>query len=428
MRALPGKVKHTFITYKTPIAYASSSLIKAFATLVAGFFIAKFIAPEDLGLWTTLSLFITYALFLQGGIINGLNLELPLSFGEGKNKKGRLMVSVAQTFTLCVSIAFFIVGLSLYFFFPFESDKIKYGVLAISIIIVFTFYQNHLLSTFRSNNSFLKLSYLQIIDAIVNLITILLVFYFSYYGMLVKAVIVIILFVILLHLQRPIKVNFKWDQKVFFKLLKIGFPIFVLAYIESLALTFDKLMLLKFSDLQSLGIYSFALYALVFSTLLSNSIASYIYPKMSYQYGKDKNALILWQYVKKITILLLVIQLPLFAIGYFIIPELIPKFFPNYTASIIPMQILLFAGIMKGAVIGVNVIWSMKKWKYMIIYQVSYSILVISLIYLFLNLYSDKTIGVAFGLMYANVANLLLGIFLSYKATHNNDKIICSES
>lgn len=422
MGALPEKVKQTFITYKTPIVYASSSVIKAFATLVAGFFIAKFIAPEDLGLWTTLSLFITYSLCLQGGVINGLNLELPLSFGEGKNKRGRLMVSVTQTFTLVLSFVFFLVGFLLYLFFPFENEKVKYGVLAVSFIIIFTFYQNHLLSTFRSNNSFLKLSYLQIVDATVNLITILLVFYFSYYGMLMKAVLVIILFVTLLHLNRPIKVAMKWDKKVFFQLLKVGFPIFILAYVESLALTFDKLMLIKYTDLKNVGFYSFALYALTFSTLFSNSIASYIYPKMSFQYGKDKNKLILWKYVKKITVLLLVIQIPLFVAGYFLVPKIVSELFPNYSESIIPMQILLFAGIMKGSVIGVNVIWSMKKWKYMIIYQVSYAVLVLSFIYLFLNIYPNKIIGVSFGLMYANIANLIIGVFLSYKATHTHIK------
>lgn len=419
MRALPEKVKHTFITYKTPIVYASSSLIKAFATLAAGFFIAKFISPEDLGLWTTLSLFITYALFLQGGVINGLNLELPLSFGEGKNKKGRLMVSVTQTFTLYISIIFLFIGIILYIFFPFENMKVKYGVLAVSFIIVLTFYQNHLLSTFRSNNSFLKLSYLQIVDAFVNIITLLLVFYFSYYGMLLKAVIVIISFVAILHLNRPIKVSMKWDKKVFFNLLKVGFPIFILAYIESLALTFDKLILISYSDLKNLGFYSFALYALTFSTLFSNSIASYIYPKMSFQYGKDKNTLILWKYVKKITVILLIIQLPLFFVGYVVIPKLVTDLFPNYIESIIPMQILLLAGIMKGSVIGVNVIWSMKKWKYMIIYQVLYSVLIVACTFLFLKLFDNKIIGVSFGILLANSLNLLSGIYLSYKATHS---------
>lgn len=420
MRAVPRKIKQGFVTYKTPLVYASSSIIKAFATLVAGFFIAKYVSPEDLGLWTTLSLFVTYALFLQGGVINGLNLELPLSFGEGKNKRARLYASVGQTFTVCASIILLIIGIVLYFFFPFENLKIKYGVLGISVIIAATFYQNYLLSTFRSNNAFLKLSYLQIIDAFVNILTIILVFYFSYYGMLLKAVLVIVVFVSILHFNRPLKVKLKWDKKIFFKLLKVGLPIFVLAYLESFALTFDKILIIKYSDLKSLGIYSFALYALTFSTLFSNALASYIYPKMTYSYGKDKNKLILWQYVKKITILLLVAQLPIVALGYYLIPPLVSTYFPAYNESIVPMQILLLAGILKGSVVGVNVIWSIRKWNYMIIYQVTYSLLFFGFIYLFINIYTDKINGVAIGVMMANAINLIMGISLSYKATHSH--------
>lgn len=418
MRTVPGKIKQGFVTYKTPIIYASSSIIKAVATLFAGFFIAKFISPEDLGLWSTLSLFITYALFLQGGVINGLNLELPLTFGQGKNRKAMLYASVGQTFTFFASLFLLAVGVCIYFFYPFENLKIRYGVLGISIIIVATFYQNYLLSTFRSNNTFLKLSYLQIIDAFVNIGTIALVVYFAFYGLLLKGVIVIIVFVGMLHFCRPIKVKLQWDQRIFFKLLKTGLPIFLLSYLEAFALTVDKIVIIKYSDLENLGFYSFALYALVFSTLFSNALASYIYPKMTFKYGQDKNKLILWKYVKQITILLLAVQLPLFIVGYFVIPPVIHTYFPVYAESILPMQILLFAGIMKGSVVGVNVLWSMKKWKFMIIYQGGYALLLVGFIYFFVNFFSNKIVGVAVGMMGANIINLFIGIYLSYLATH----------
>lgn len=418
MRALPQRIKHGIVKYKTPLVYATSSIFKAFATLLAGFFIARYISPEDLGLWSTLSLFITYSLFLQGGVINGLNLELPLAFGEGKNKRAYRYASVAQTFTLYSSVFLILVGLLMYFFFPFGSMKVRYGVLAISLIIVVTFYQNYLLSTFRSNNAFLKLSYLQIIDAVFNIVTIILVVYFAYYGLLLKAVLVLVVFVALLHFFRPVRVNLSWDKKVFLKLLKVGLPIFALAYLEAFALTFDKIFLLKYSTLKNVGFYSFALYALTFSTLFSNALASYIYPKMTFRYGQDKNKLILWQYVKKITIILLMMQLPIFVVGYFAIPPVIKTYFPVYSESIVAMQILLFAGIMKGSVIGVNVIWSIKKWNYMIIYQVSYALVLLLSIFIFINVYDDKIVAVALGMMCANIINLIMGLFLSYKATH----------
>ena len=46
------------------------------------------------------------------------------------------------------------------------------------------------------------------------------------------------------------------------KLIKVGFPIFSLAYVESIASTIDKVWLIKFSDLTNLGLYSFGLYAI----------------------------------------------------------------------------------------------------------------------------------------------------------------------
>jgi O-antigen/teichoic acid export membrane protein len=238
--------------------------------------------------------------------------------------------------------------------------------------------------------------------------------------MLLKAVIVLIVFVTILHFYRPLKVNLKWDKTVFLKLLKVGLPIFALAYLESFALTFDKILLIKYTSLKELGYYSFALYALLFSTLFSNALASYIYPKMTFKYGQDKNKLILWQYVKKITILLLLVQLPMFIAGYYIIPPAINRFFPNYIPSIVPMQILLFAGIMKGSVVGVNVIWSIKKWNFMILYQVSSAVFLFVFIFLFVNLYANKITGVAVGMLVANVTSLITGIFLAYKATHSN--------
>ncbi|WP_262506961.1 lipopolysaccharide biosynthesis protein [Sphingobacterium sp. IITKGP-BTPF85] len=228
-------------------------------------------------------------------------------------------------------------------------------------------------------------------------------------------------FVTLLFIYRPIKVGLKWDKETFKHLLKIGVPIFILAYIEVFAVTFDKILLLKFSDLKNVGIYSFAFYAFAFSTLFSTSIASYVYPKLTYKYGENNDKRILWGYVKKITIVLLGVQIPFAIIGYFLIPFLITLHFPNYIEGIFPMQILLFAGVLKGSVIGTNVLWSIKKWKYMIIYQVSYALLFVGFTFLFVTNYSNKVTGVSLGVLSANLINLFNGIYLSYKAT--NEKL-----
>jgi O-antigen/teichoic acid export membrane protein len=411
------KVKMLYSQYKTALLFTGGSIAKSIAQLVAGFVIAKFVTPDDFGLWTTINIALTYSLFLQAGVINGLNLELPLAFGKGDNAGANLMAGTAQIFTVISSILIFIIGFLCFVFYDGENIKIKYGILAISIIIAIMYYQNYLMSTFRSKDAFLKLGYIQFFDAFINIVTLLFVIYFSYYGLLIKAIIVLVIYVFLLHFYRPIKVKFLWNKLSFIKLFKVGFPIFGLAYIASMAETADKLWLLKYSSLKEVGLYSFAFFAFSSFMLFSTSIASYIYPKMTYSYSKNGDKKALWLFVKKITFLLLLIQIPLSILGYFIIPIAVVNLFPEYVLSIPIMQILIFAGMLKGSVIGVNALLSMKKWDYIVIYQITSSLLLVSLTYIGVTSFSVRFVGVAYGLLLSCLISLLLGFYLTFKAT-----------
>lgn len=241
--------KEKVIEYKTPVIYTGSSIIKSFASVFTSFVIAKYVTPDDLGLWATISLAQTYSIFLLSGVINGLNLELPFAYGKGNIKEAEELASVSQTYILIISLILLLSGLCITFIFPFQEEKVKWGVFAIVFVICFSFYQSYLFSTFRSKDAFLKLSSIQLVDAFINIGSLILIIYYAYYGMIIKAVLVIFIDVILLHIFRPIKVRLYWNRKILSNLLKVGFPIFILAYIDTVASTFDKLWLLKFSDL-----------------------------------------------------------------------------------------------------------------------------------------------------------------------------------
>lgn len=404
-----------------PILYSGGSIVKALAQMIVGFVVAKFVSPGDFGLWATINLALTYSLFVQSGLINGLNRELPYLFGKGENDEALLMAGTVQTFTLVSSIAVFILAIPFLFLVPFETHKMTYGMFAIVLIIILHYYQNYLFSTFRSKDSFLQLSKLQFIHAFVNIATLLFVVYFSYYGMVIKAVTVSLVYVFLLHIYRPIKVGLVWNKAAFFKLVKVGLPIFSLAYIESIASTADRLLIIKYSTVTDVGLYSFGFYALSSFTIFPSSIASYIYPKMTYNYGKTHDKMIMWRYVKKVTVILLLVLTPLAVIGYFVCPILIDYFFPDYAASSHIMQILLFAGVFSGAVIGVNALWSMKMWKYMIIYQLLFSILLIVCPFVGIHLFEDKLAGISYGILIAHLINFISGISLTYFATHSKE-------
>lgn len=412
------KTKQIFTQYKTPILYSGGSIVKAFAQLVVVFIIAKYISPNDLGIWASINLIVTYSMFLQAGLINGLNLELPHAYGRGDEVEAKDMAANVQTFTLISAVIVFVIGTSFFLFYPFSDDKFKYGLIGITLFIMLNYYQNYLMTTFRSKNSFIKLSYIQVTDAFVNLATLILVVYFLYFGMIIKAVLVIFIYVLLLHYFRPIKIGFSLNKSTLVKLLKVGLPIFGLYYFESICATADKLWLLKYSGLTDVGLYSFGFYSFTTFSLISTSIASYIYPRMSYNYGKNNDKIALWNYVRKVTLILFVIQIPLAIIGYYLIPFVITPLFPNYILSIPTMKILLFAGVIKGCAIGVNALWSMKSWKYMIIYQVSSAILLVVFPFIGIILLTNKLEGVSYGFLMSCIVAFLVGITLTYKATH----------
>lgn len=384
--------------------------------MISGLVIARFISPEDYGIWGVLSLVTTYASFLQLGIINGVNLELPIALGEGKKDKLNKIIATSQCFILISIILLFFIMI---IFFGLNNTnlniKMKYGIIAIVVITMFTFYQDFLTATFRTPKSFLRFSKINLIQAFINFITILLIIYYSYYGLLLKGLFVIIINVILLHFYRPYKVKIEFDKETFIKLLKVGSPIFLLAYLQASAIGFDRVLLAKYSSLSDIGIYSFAYLAFSSLTILSSSIASYIYPTMSHMYAvsKDKNQL--WNFVMKNITLVFFGLLIIGCLGFFIVPFIITEFFSQYVNSISVMRILIFAGVFQGSVIGVNVLLSIKKWKLVIIYHLVFILLLLICPMLLIRFWSGSVLNaVAIGVLIANIINFFNAHILVY--------------
>lgn len=402
---------------KTSVIYSASSIFKSGVQLFVGLAIAKFITPNDFGIWSSLNLVLTYAVIIQLGILNGLNLELPLAIGRGKHTRAERLVQTAQSYIMVCMVLLILGGAFYLMFFKPVEEKFFYGVIAIIVMVIFTFYQDFLTATFRTQKSFLIFSYINIVQALVNLITILLIIYFAYYGLIIKSILVLVFYVILLHIYRPFPVKFLFEKKLYIQLVKTGLPIFVLAYFQSVAMSFDRLLIIKYLPISMMGIYSFAYLGFSSITLFSSSVASYIYPTMSENFARNKNTLELWSYLKKNMTRIFFGLIVLAIIGALLFPYVIEMFFPNYKQSIPVMQVLFFAGVLNGTVIGVNVLLSMKKWKLIIIYYTVFSMLLVLCPLLFMMYSQYKLMGIAYGVLAANLINLFVGYYLVYFAT-----------
>jgi len=402
---------------KVSVIYSISSVFKAGIQMLVGLSIAKYITPEDYGIWGSLNLVITYAMVLQLGTINGVNLNLPIAIGEKNNDKAKNIIETSQSYILvCMIIILLLGGAYLMVFGDNLSSKFFWGIFAITFLIALTFYQDFLTATFRTPNSFRKFSFINIVQALVNFLTIGLIVYYSFFGLIFKSVLVIIFYVVLLHFHRPYKVTVKFNLKSWLELVKVGLPIFLLSYIQGSALSFDRILLIKYTNLKDVGIYTFAYLAFSSVTLLSSSVASYIYPTMSHMYAENGSKKQLWKYLKRNITYIFLGLFGLAIMGTIITPYVINIFFNQYSSSVPVMQILFFAGAFNGGVIGVNVLLSMKKWKYILFYHLFFASLLIICPLIFMNLYETKILGIACGVLVANIINFISAYSLVYLA------------
>ncbi len=402
--------------YKDIGLFTFSSLAKAFGQLASGLLIIRFIEPKDLGIWHSINLATTYALFMQGGVLNGLSRELPFFLGEGKDQKAQDLASTTNAYTNICSILSIIIGVIALCIYWNESYKIRLAIGAVSITTAFTFYNDYLITTFRSKNSFNKMAYVYLTEASLMILSLPLLYFFQYEGLIFRALIVSGIALFLLHTVRPLPVKLKFKKDDFFLLLHTGIPIFILAYIVSSTSTFDRIFLLKQGGTELVGYYALAM--IVFSTfeIIPGSLSQYIYPRMSYEFGKEKNPFHLWKIGMKVSGIIFLIMLPLAVIAWISLPFFVNHFFPKYAHGISAAQIILFGSIFSSLTLVVNSLWSMKKWKYIIIYQITISALQILGPFFGILLFSSPLVGVAVGKVLSLISKGIMSIIISYLA------------
>ena len=87
----------------------------------------------------------------------------------------------------------------------------------------------------------------------------------------------------LMYLYRPMRVKMRMDWEALKLLFKTGLPIFGLDYMKNSCSTLDRVVLLRIGGVKDVGIYSLASVALTTMAALPVSLASYVYPRMSYK-------------------------------------------------------------------------------------------------------------------------------------------------
>lgn len=417
---------------KTGTFYSLASTLSSVFTMAVGFLNMRWLGPEILGVWSTVTIINSYLPFLQLGIQSGLNLELPIILGENNEKKAEEIVATALYYACLLSLLMTIVSIAViaYLLLFTEADNlIVYGIAAVCVMAILSCYRLHFIATYRSANAFDKLSKIYLVDCVVSCICVFGIYYYKYYGLLFYQIIQYAVFTLLMWYYAPYRVTRpKFYMEHFKALLKRGIFMTIVNQIRGVVESLPRILILKFGTILQVGLFSPASVAGTFMNMVPSQVAQFIHPQMSYKYGQTKCAKDMWQYLKLLTIWAPILVLPIATIGWFLAPLVIEFFFPKYMDSIYPVRFMLIGFLFSTKGFARNFLTTIKAYKevlFLDVVDLFFFILcpVLAIEMIDMPLLSALSIGLSFAYFityYVNIIVTRITIFKDrYNATNN---------
>lgn len=310
--------------------YVSSAMISIPVSLITSYFVLKKIDPVLMGTWGAVQIFQNYIAFTNLGIVNGMNRELPLSQGEGNTKRAEEIGSTVYGYAMVQSLFYLLVCIILIIYFR-KDYYYDFSIATICIMMVTGSFTQYLDGTFRSSSDFANLSKINWISTTIRLISSpIIILGFEFY--LVYVILPDIIKLIMMLKWRPIKVKPKLQISILKQLIKTGLPLYILSYTSGLIDTIPRVFVLW-----KAGDYGLGLMAPVFMFTgifqqFAGQISNYFNPRLTFQYGKEKDITKIYNKVKKIVIIVIFIVLLLLIPSYFLIYRYL-ALFPKYAES-----------------------------------------------------------------------------------------------
>lgn len=324
-----------------------SGLVNNVMSIISGLLVARWLLPEDLGLFNSFSIITSYVILIQMGIPSGLSREYPYYLGKDNEEKSLKLASVSHYWSIILSVIIFTLSILVSIWYVFVGNyEFAAGVFVIGVTSFQGFYvTKYLKILFRSTNDFNKLSYINLLMGFASLITIFFVYYFGFYGLCIRTTIICLIDFLITRHYKPVYAKPFWNKEIFKELFKVGMPIYMVANIYSLWPIIQRSFVLGWGGTKALGLYGLALMVENAMMVITNSVSNIIFPKMAMEWGKSKNITVLIQILFKPTLGTFAVNLFAVIAGWFILPFFVKLLIPKYIEGLYVTQLSLIVGL-----------------------------------------------------------------------------------
>ncbi len=358
-----NKLRTIFVDNKVLAFVTFVQFLCNFITIISGLIIAKWLIPEELGRFNVLSIVSSYIILIQVGIPSGLSRELPYYFGKNNSEKAISYASTSKFFLLLLSGVVFILSfISCLYFLFIHNFKYAIGSIVVGTTTFQTLYvTKYLRVLFISENQFKKLAKIDLINTLLSFFLLILVYYFTFYGLCLRAIILVAVNLYLTNKWKPLDCKAFFDTKTFWELFKVGMPIYIVANAYSLWPTFQGTFVLATLGTKGLGLFALSAIAQGMLSTFSNSISSICFPLMSKMYGSGHNFLDIIKVPLKPFLLSLCFYAIALITGWNFLPKIIEKALPNYIKGVEAAQWMFLVAMVSSFSVFSNIFMVLRK-------------------------------------------------------------------
>jgi len=347
-------------TVQTIAVFASGNMVAMLLGVVGSLVQARYIKPEDMGVFRTFGILVGYMTFLHLGVFDGLQREIPLQIGRGNQSKAERAASACLAWITFISLASVVLFLSLALRSARHKEWMQFwGWLAYMPLILTTFYGGYLSTTFRTRQQFIALTKTSVIQATAGTLVLPLLPFLGYYGACLRTAVSSLTNIFILHRWRPLKVRPFLDMASFWEVIRIGLPLSGIGYIStSLWVSLEGTLVLKWFGIKALGLYSMAVFVRTVVFQLAQNMNQVMNVKVYEQYGRSSRVRDCLRLIIKPVAFAFLASLPLIAIGWFAMPWAVNLLIPKYTGAISMMRVMLLAMPVTFLSLPITILWA----------------------------------------------------------------------
>jgi hypothetical protein len=334
---------------------------------IGGLLIARFLGPEDTGLFRVFTIPLMYLTFLHLGTFDGLWRQIPYYVGKEMPEKVSSLSSAAGAWNLCISVVVSCVFICCAIYALWRGDLYGFvGWFSQVFCCWGVFYGGYLGSTYRTLHHFVSLARIQLVQSIMNFGMVFLLPYFMFYGLCARAAFPPILGVWLCQRSRPLKMPYHFDTKALMELIKVGLPFsFWGSLYTSIWAATESALMLSLGGVTGLGLFSVAIAMREGMNTLPQAVYQVLTPRVVTAFARDGSVRNANGRVIRLTVGLTGFVVLIILVVSVLLNVFVPYVIPKYIDGLPLMKVCLWFAAIQAASLPLNTLFATgRPWLY----------------------------------------------------------------